>query len=620
MRIATICFALIIAAGLVFGQDAQITRYYDYPLYTGAKVDSVLHGLSSIRCAAFGNDADHDGRREVAVTNYDFQGSVHVLEAVGDDSLALVWSSPTLASGGGGSTPRVVLFADLDNDGRQEVIWQSAANGIYIYEWDGVNGSDNYGTQPSQQITAPSFLTGAGGNAEYMEVRDVDGDGLNELLVAYNGSTNADDNYYIISAAGDWSSNDPGFSSFTVEYTGKRTELANWGLGGGSPYAMITANFDGTGNPEILIHNWNLKNVTVLRVTGANTYALADTYVFLSSSDDVSLMGGLACDIDNDGRDEVYLPTWYGSNTASTHAGVIDMIHYESGSNTAHIDSATNVTTLDLKGVIGAPDPNQAYSANTLGFGWGDIDGDGKKNIYFSGIYFSGTVGFDVATMEFQGGDKTNPANWTASILYRGDSTAYTSLTIKDSLGHIDTTKVPVAIQVAHMYANKTDLDGDGKEDLLLPMQPWFSPMPDSTTITTLTWNTGGSKFDTVITKIVNPKRRTFRVLEGSVVSISGVEAKDFTVIMPDDYKLEQNYPNPFNPSTTISYDIPSVGHVSLKIYNMLGQEVATLVDQFANPGHYTTRFDGSSLASGVYLYRLMGDRYSSVKKMLLVK
>ena len=626
MRIVTALFAVVLGAGLVFGQDAQVTRYWDYPLYTGVRADSILHGLSSIRAVAFGNDVDHDGKREIAATNYGYQGFVHVFEAVGDDSLALVWSSPELTSGGGGSTPRVVLFADLDNDGKQEVIYQSSGNGIFIFEWDGVTGSDNYGTEPSQVINAPGFLTDATGSVEYMEVRDVDGDGSNELLVAYNGASNADDNYYIISAAGDWNTNDPGFSSFNVEYLGKRTEGGNWALDGGTPYAMISANFDGTGNPEILIHNWNLKNVTVLRATGADTYALADTNVFLSTSDDVALMGGIACDIDGDGRDEVYLPTWYGSNTASTHAGVIDMIHYESGSDVSHIDSASNVTTLDLTGVIGAPDPSQAYSANTLGMGWGDIDGNGKKNIYVSGIYFGGTVGFNLASLEFQGGDKTNPANWTASMLYRGDADALTSMTIKDSLGTVDTTKTPVAIQVAHMFAQKTDLDGDGKEDILLPMQPWFNPTPDSTTITTLTWNGSTSQYDTVTTMVVNPRRRTLRVLEGSTVSISGVEEKDFTIIMPDDYKLEQNYPNPFNPSTIIKFALPVQKRISLKVYDLLGKEVRTLIDnQLYQPGTSEVTWDGRDdggrqVASGTYFYTLIYGNFQKTNKMMLLK
>jgi hypothetical protein len=96
------------------------------------------------------------------------------------------------------------MFGDLDNDNKREVIYQSNANGIYIFEWDGVVGSDNYGNQPSQLINPP-FITNTTGNAEYMEVGDPDNDAQQEPLVAYNASTNADDKYYILRAVGDWS-------------------------------------------------------------------------------------------------------------------------------------------------------------------------------------------------------------------------------------------------------------------------------------------------------------------------------------------------------------------------------------------------------------------------------
>lgn len=86
------------------------------------------------------------------------------------------------------------------------------------------------------------------------------------------------------------------------------------------------------------------------------------------------------------------------------------------------------------------------------------------------------------------------------------------------------------------------------------------------------------------------------------------------------EYALEQNYPNPFNPTTTISYAIPQDGMVTLKIYDALGREVKTLVNEFKQTGRYTTEFDASTLSSGVYIYKLASDKYSSVKKMLLVK
>jgi len=89
---------------------------------------------------------------------------------------------------------------------------------------------------------------------------------------------------------------------------------------------------------------------------------------------------------------------------------------------------------------------------------------------------------------------------------------------------------------------------------------------------------------------------------------------------LPIHYSLNQNYPNPFNPATTISYSIPKAGNVSLKIFNVLGQEVRSLINEYQNAGIYKVSFDASSLTSGVYFYSLSADNFLQVKKMMLVK
>jgi hypothetical protein len=92
------------------------------------------------------------------------------------------------------------------------------------------------------------------------------------------------------------------------------------------------------------------------------------------------------------------------------------------------------------------------------------------------------------------------------------------------------------------------------------------------------------------------------------------------TLETPREYRLEQNYPNPFNPVTRITYSVPSAGHVSLRVYDILGREVATLVNEEKQPGSYTVTFNGQGLASGVYFYRFNAQGYVSTKKMILTK
>jgi hypothetical protein len=97
-----------------------------------------------------------------------------------------------------------------------------------------------------------------------------------------------------------------------------------------------------------------------------------------------------------------------------------------------------------------------------------------------------------------------------------------------------------------------------------------------------------------------------------SVENISGVT--------PSNYSLEQNYPNPFNPSTTINFTIPNSEFVSLKVYNILGSEVATLINENLASGAYKFNFDAQGLASGIYLYELNAGNFREIKKMNLLK
>jgi Secretion system C-terminal sorting domain len=89
---------------------------------------------------------------------------------------------------------------------------------------------------------------------------------------------------------------------------------------------------------------------------------------------------------------------------------------------------------------------------------------------------------------------------------------------------------------------------------------------------------------------------------------------------IPAEYALSQNYPNPFNPSTEIQFSVPRKGMTTLKVYDMLGRDVATLVREDLVPGTYKTRLDGSRLASGMYVYELTSADTRIVKKMMLLK
>ncbi len=102
--------------------------------------------------------------------------------------------------------------------------------------------------------------------------------------------------------------------------------------------------------------------------------------------------------------------------------------------------------------------------------------------------------------------------------------------------------------------------------------------------------------------------------------STNVTSADETNPIVIKNYTLFQNYPNPFNPSTKISYALPQNSFVELKVFNLLGQEIATLVNEQKPVGNYEVNFDASNLPSGVYIYKMKAGEYVQTKKMVLLK
>ncbi|MDR3610592.1 MAG: T9SS type A sorting domain-containing protein, partial [Ignavibacteriaceae bacterium] len=122
---------------------------------------------------------------------------------------------------------------------------------------------------------------------------------------------------------------------------------------------------------------------------------------------------------------------------------------------------------------------------------------------------------------------------------------------------------------------------------------------------------------DMVEVDYANPARIGIDEFTFTPHSVTGVKEN---TIVPLNFNLSQNYPNPFNPSTVINYSIPRAGLVSLKIYDILGREIRTLLNENKTPGNYSVNFNAHGLSSGVYFYRLTMGTYSDVKKLMLLK
>jgi hypothetical protein len=122
-----------------------------------------------------------------------------------------------------------------------------------------------------------------------------------------------------------------------------------------------------------------------------------------------------------------------------------------------------------------------------------------------------------------------------------------------------------------------------------------------------------------------NISRENLIINDNVSLVITGIKTNDRKLI-PETFSMQQNYPNPFNPVSTISYQLPVACRVTLKVYDILGKEVVTLENAEKPAGYYSARFNGTALASGIYIYRLTAQglskstKFISVKKMLLIK
>jgi hypothetical protein len=506
-----------------------------------SSVDPVTPGFQT-RGVTAGSDLDGDGMQEVFVTDYQVSG-LHIYEATGDNTLEWV-NTITVDSTSYSSPVRFVITGDLDGNDRGEIIFMSfldaaeAGNGLNVWEWDGVVGSDNY-----TQYVLPVMVGGVEVDRYYGErtinVGDPDGDGQQEIMISNNGNTGATyDIHMIAHVDGTFES---GFYSLVPEWESNK-DAPEWGGSPGYGQPNVT-DLDGDGDSEVCFMSWNNNTLLVVESLGTDDYAIQSaTMIDSSGSDDVVYGKTYVTDIDGDGIDELYGPQY--------SLGWLWQVR--GGDDVADITFENGVEILSHHGAV-----------------WdltgGDSDGDGVDELYAVDYSHARVMRY---SYNGTGWDEAVVANWNETMGGFG-------------LDFAD------------------DLDGDGHSELI----QGFLEVPYT---------------------VGNPMGYTFSVTElGATV---GVDNK-WTIITPDDYKLEQNYPNPFNPSTTIEFTLPlAKDNISIVVYNMLGQEVVRLADNASyGPGAHSVTWNsltanGTPAAAGVYIYELRSGNVSKTAKMTLIK
>ncbi len=224
---------------------------------------------------------------------------------------------------------------------------------------------------------------------------------------------------------------------------------------------------------------------------------------------------------------------------------------------------------------------------------------------------------------------------WTPSYTQVGKFTVKVSVTdgqfvVVDS-AEVTVTKVNVApyfteclaettleANSTYTWKNKaTDPNGDVVTYTIVGTPP--TGMTISSSLGTLRWvtNLDQEKPHTITIRATDGTLYTDTTVVITLIPPTGVYDP---IGIPTEFSIKQNYPNPFNPTTKIYFGIPEESKVVLKVYNLLGQEVTTLVNEVKAPGYHSVNFDASNLNSGIYLYQIEAKNYKVTKKMMLVK
>jgi len=542
-------------------------------------------------------DLDNDGKPEILITEYRDGGRVLVFEVFANDKMEYVWGSKRLNPGGfgPGSTPRSVSVGDFDNDGNMEIIFQVGDNpadslrGIHIYEYQG--NDNDYGTEPARIIPFedidPLFGEINVGRCENpLKVQDVDGDGKSELMFTPRAFGNLDaGNMYILEVqSGTFEGGD---DSVRVEYKyAAMAKAIDNGDDGYTPVNTAIGDVDNDGVTEIVVLGWTNTNsgagLGFIEVQGVDTYRdgsvipISETSIFNVKADAKVASA-------NGANFLVFAAGWSNQNIQRIY--VMDSIFSDDFVSVGDLQIVSE--GLEQFGIMAIGDQDHS-GAGADGF-----------DIYVSTVS-------EIHDLEYDGsGFVSDPANYVDH-------------------GRLGGFNLDEAYELSDGLFNSIftypgmDLDKDGKREVVVGYKGACGTDGDRLEGELFVANT----FGVFVFEHGDSTASIPVSLTTSVEDRSG----GFTIITPDDYQLQQNYPNPFNPTTSITFSLPLNKTVSLKVYNAVGQEVKTLVNnEPLSQGSHTIQWDatdnlGNPVSSGVYIYKLIFGNFSKSKQMTLVR
>lgn len=615
-----------------------------YPLF-----DSPVNygdGSNPYPYSVFLADLDGDNDNDVATANY-FSGNVSIMLNNGDGTF-----QPAVTYGAG-SRPTSVFLADLDGDNDNDLAvaneWSDnvsillndgdgafapAVNyatadrplSIFAADLDGDNDNDLVvGNHDSDDVSillnngdatfAAAVNYGVVDGPHSVFLTDLDGDNDIDLAVPNGGS----DNVSILLNNGD----------------GTFTAGLNYGVGD-DPLSVFVADLDGDNDNDLVVANFDSDNVSILLNNGDGTFAAAVNYGTNDGPNSV-----FSADFDGDNDSDVAVSNYWSDNIS---------ILLNNGDGT--FATAAN---------YGAGDgPHSVFSADLDGDNDNDLSlgNEGSNNV---SILFNLTP--KPVCLDIKPGSCPNPLNLTPYHHLELVENVYNSYSptakVRPDGPVVGKAVLPVAIVGTNDF-NVMTIDPEAVQlEGVSPLRSVVSDVstPVSTDAGECECNTLGPdgisdlalKFNkaAIIEALgeVSDGNTIQLTLTGELYDGTPIEGNDCVVIrkhgsaggqsednseitsgrpgndrLPSEFTLSQNYPNPFNPVTEISFSLPMASDVTLEVFNMAGQRVATLAEGRFEAGNYAFMWDGSDAASGIYLYRLKAGEFVETKKMVLLK
>ena len=258
---------------------------------------------------------------------------------------------------------------------------------------------------------------------------------------------------------------------------------------------------------------------------------------------------------------------------------------------------------------------------NTIGGSFWEANYSQKPDLSFNCYYrYLTQKGF---TLPAEMADWTKEIKISPEIIRQGDTVTVSTEIHNFSL---KATSNPVKVR---FYLGSSETGGRTVEDLngdtVFSTSSPVAARGDQTLQFKWRIPTGLSSSDSVLYAVIDPDNSIDELKEDNNTGWNRISLMNVTSVHPttntiSSFELSQNYPNPFNPVTRINYQIPKFSHVTIKVYNILGQEIATLINEQKNAGHYSVDFNATRFASGVYFYRMQVGSFVSTKKLLLLK